>query len=321
MNRTPSQQTISLPATMAAIRVAEFGGTGAMRLEQVALPDLAEDEVLVQVHAAGVGPWDGWIRSGNSVLPQPLPLTLGSDIAGVIVAVGSKVTQWRAGAAVYGVTNKRFTGGYAQYAACNAGMIAAKPATLSFIEAASVPVIAVTAAQMLFDSAGLKAGDSVLIYGAAGNVGRYAVQLARTAGIRVIATGAQPEAAELHTLGAEQVIGRELTPVVKVDAVLDLVGGPLQTKLFDFLAAGGKLISAVSEPDQARARDAGVDARFMLVDVNTRALTDLATEFDEGKLHTWVGSLLTLPNAPLAHEMMEGRAARAPGKIVLDVGA
>lgn len=316
-----TQQDITLPATMAAIRVAHFGGTAAMQLEQLVLPDLAEDEVLVRVRAAGVGPWDGWIRSGNSVLPQPLPLTLGSDIAGVIVAVGSKVTQWRAGEAVYGVTNQGFTGGYAQYAACKAGMIAAKPATLSFIEAASVPVIAVTAAQMLFDCAGLEAGDTVLIYGAAGNVGRYAVQLARAAGIHVVATGAPADAAELRALGADQLIGRDLAPIVKVDAVLDLVGGPLQARLFDFLSAGGKLISAVSEPDQARARDAGVDARFMLVDVNTAALTDLAARFDAGQLHTWVGTVLTLPNAPLAHEMMEGRAARAPGKIVLDIAA
>jgi len=103
---------------MTAIRVHAFGDTEAMSLEQVALPEIQNDEVLVKVMAAGIGLWDGWIRSGNSVLPQPLPLTLGSDIAGLVVAVGSKATQWQIGEAVYGVTNKQFTGRYAEYAAC-----------------------------------------------------------------------------------------------------------------------------------------------------------------------------------------------------------
>jgi NADPH:quinone reductase-like Zn-dependent oxidoreductase len=306
---------------MAAVRVATFGGTEAMSLEQVVLPDCDADEVLVRVHAAGVGPWDGWIRSGNSVLPQPLPLTLGSDLAGVVVAVGSKVTQWRAGDAIYGVTNKRFTGAYAQYAACRASMISAKPGRLSFVEAASAPVIAVTAAQMLFDRAGLKSGDSVLIVGAGGNVGRYAVQLACAAGIRVIATGSDADSAALSSLGAERVIGRGLERPFAVQAVLDLVGGPGQARLFDFLAKGGKLVSAVSEPDQHLAAARGIDARFMLVDVTTAALAELAVQFDAGSLHTWVGCVLPLAQARLAHEMMAQRGAHPPGKIVLTVDA
>lgn len=313
--------TVTLPAKMAAVRVANFGGTEAMDLEQVVLPDLDADEVLVQVHAAGVGPWDGWIRSGKSVLPQPLPLTLGSDLAGVVVAVGSKVTQWRAGDTIYGVTNKRFTGAYAQYAACQASMISAKPNSLSFVEAASVPVIAVTAAQMLFDSAGLKSGDSVLIVGAGGNVGRYAVQLARAAGIRVIATGSAAESEALSALGAELVIGRELERTLAVQAVLDLVGGPGQARLFDFLAEGGKLVSAVSEPDQHLAAAKGIDARFMLVEVTTEALAELAVQFDAGSLRPWVGCVLPLAQSRLAHEMMEQRSAHRPGKIVLAVDA
>lgn len=316
MNMSTAANT---PTTMSAIRVHAFGDTEAMRLEQISLPEIQDDEVLVKVFAAGVGPWDGWIRSGNSVLPQPLPLTLGSDIAGVVVAVGSKATQWQVGDAVYGVTNKRFTGGYAEYAACSAGMIAHKPVSLSYVEAASVPVVAVTAAQMLFDAADLRSGDTVLIHGAAGNVGRYAVQLAHAAGIKVIASSSDADAADLVALGADQVIGRTLEPVAVVDAVVDLVGGPTQLQLFDFVKAGGKFISAVAEPDQAVAQARGVSARFMLVDVNTQALTRLARGFDEGKLASWVGSVLKLAEARLAHDMMEGHAARNPGKIVLEV--
>jgi NADPH:quinone reductase-like Zn-dependent oxidoreductase len=147
------------------------------------VPEPKEGEVLVKISAAGVGPWDAWIRSGRRVLPQPLPLTLGSDVAGEVVAIGKGAHGFAVGEPVYGVTNERFTNGYAQYAACRAEMLARKPATLSYVDAASVPVVAVTAWQMLFECAGLKSGQRVLIHGAAGSVGRYAVQFAYAAGL------------------------------------------------------------------------------------------------------------------------------------------
>ena len=174
--------------SMLAWRVHEFGPPDVMKFEQVVRPNPGPGEVLVKVEAAGVGPWDGWIRAGKSALPQPLPLTLGSDLSGEIVAVGPGVSDLRRGDQVYGVTNPRFIGAYAEYAVASAAMVSRKPTTLTHIEAASVPVIAVTAWQGLFDQAGLKAGQTVLIHGAAGNVGSYAVQLARRAGVRTIAT-------------------------------------------------------------------------------------------------------------------------------------
>src|SRR5262249_16061042 len=145
-------------------------------------------EVLVKVEAAGVGPWDGWIRAGKSALPQPLPLTLGSDLSGEIVAVGREVSHLSVGEQIYGVTNARFIGAYAEYAWASAAMVSRKPTSLTHIEAASVPVISVTAWQALFDQAQLTAGQSVLIHGAAGNVGTYAVPLACRACVRTIAT-------------------------------------------------------------------------------------------------------------------------------------
>src|SRR5919199_567617 len=162
-------------STMMAWRVHEFGPPSVMRFERVPRPDPGPGEVLVKVEAAGVGPWDGWIRAGKSALPQPLPLTLGSDLCGEIVAVGPGVSDLRVGDPVYGVTNPRFIGAYAEYALASAAMIARKPTSLTYIEAASVPVIAVTAWQGLFDQAQLTAGQTVLIHGAAGNVGAHAV--------------------------------------------------------------------------------------------------------------------------------------------------
>jgi NADPH:quinone reductase-like Zn-dependent oxidoreductase len=202
---------------MMAWRVHEFGPPNVMRFERVLLPNPGLSEVLVKVEAAGVGPWDGWIRAGKSALPQPLPLTLGSDLSGEIVAVGPGVSDLRVGDQVYGVTNPRFIGAYAEYALAFAAMVSRKPTSLTYIEAASVPVIAVTAWQALFDQAQLTAGQTVVIHGAAGNVGAYAVQLARRAGVRTIATAATDDIpAEIARL----VDGGQLS--TRVGAVLPL---------------------------------------------------------------------------------------------------
>ena len=173
---------------MKAVRVHAFGDLDAMVYEDVPRPSPGPGQVLIRVAATGVGPWDAWIREGKSVLPQPLPLVLGSDLSGVVEEVGPGVTGFGLGDAVFGVTNARFTGAYAEHAVADAGMIARKPATLGDLEAASMPVVASTAWQMLFDHAAVEAGSRVLVHGGAGNVGAYAVQFARLAGARVVAT-------------------------------------------------------------------------------------------------------------------------------------
>jgi NADPH:quinone reductase-like Zn-dependent oxidoreductase len=309
---------------MKAWRVHEFGPPEMMQFERVQVPSPGPGEVLVRVQAAGVGPWDGWIRGGRSALPQPLPLTLGSDLSGEIETVGPDVTGLRAGDQVYGVTNPRFIGAYAEYALASVAMIAHKPASLTHIEAASVPVIAVTAWQGLFEQALLTAGQTVLIHGGAGNVGAYAVQLARRAGIRTITTAATDEIAFARELGADTVVDfqteRFEDAARDVDAVLDLVGRETQNRSFEVLRHGGKLISAVSEPDQELAKKHGVDATFFLVKVTTRHLTELTDLIDRGNLRTRVGAVLPLAAAREAHYILEGRRPSPKGKIVLAVG-
>jgi NADPH:quinone reductase-like Zn-dependent oxidoreductase len=125
-------------------RVHECGPVSVMKFGELPRPAPGSGEVLVRVEAAGVGPWDAWIRAGKSALPQPLPLTLGSDLSGEIVGVGQGVSDLRAGDKVYGVTNPRFIGAYAEFAGSSAAMISMKPRSLSFIQAASVPITAVT---------------------------------------------------------------------------------------------------------------------------------------------------------------------------------
>ncbi|MCK1490044.1 NADP-dependent oxidoreductase [Bradyrhizobium sp. 180] len=316
------EQTLS---TMMAWRVHEFGSPEIMKFERIPRPWPGPGEVLVKIKAAGVGPWDGWIRAGKSALPQPLPLTLGSDLSGEIVAAGPAVAELRVGDQVYGVTNPRFVGAYAEYAVASAGMLSARPTSLTHVEASSVPVVAVTAWQALFDHAQLKAGQTVVIHGAAGNVGSYAVQLAHHAGLQTVATASTGDISVVRDLGANRVVDyrtqRFEEEVRDADAVIDLVGGETQTRSFQVLRRGGKLISAVSRPDQNLAKRHDVEASFFLVNVTNRYLREIARLVDGGKLRTKVGAVLPLADAREAHLMLEHVRPQPKGKIVLDVGA
>jgi NADPH:quinone reductase-like Zn-dependent oxidoreductase len=258
------------------------------------------------------------VRNNHSTPPGSAPGTVGSGIE----VVGSDVSDLRVGDHVYGVTNPRFIGAYAEYALASAAMIARKPASLTYVEAASVPVIAVTAWQGLFDQAQLQAGQTVVIHGAAGNVGAYAVQLAHRAGIRVIATAATDDVAFVRELGADRVVDfrteRFEDAAREVDAVLDLVGGETQTRSFPILRHAGRLISTVSQPDRDLARSHGVYSTFFLVNVTSQYLREIAERIDSGNLRTRVGAAIPLADAREAHLMLE--STRPPkGKIVLTV--
>ena len=321
---TSTASHASLPRTIKASRVHRFGPPEAIVLEDVERPEPGEGEVLIRVAAAGVGPWDAWIRAGKSVLPQPLPLTLGSDLSGTVAAVGPGVTGFAPGDDVFGVTNARFTDAYADYAVATAGMIARKPARIGHVDAASLPVVAVTAWQALFGQAQIGRGQTVLVLGGAGNVGAYAVQFAHRAGARVIATASAGDLAYLRSLGADEAVDRRerLEDRVKaVDAVIDLVGGEAQASSFAVLKRGGVLVSAVSQPDQEEAARRGVKAGFFLVHVNTADLERIAAMLDAGELVTQIGTVLPLVEARTAHEMLDGTRPHPRGKIVLRIGS
>jgi NADPH:quinone reductase-like Zn-dependent oxidoreductase len=307
---------------MQAIRVHRFGDIDSLVVEDVPRPTPGNGEVLLRVKAAGVGPWDAWIRSGRSVIHQPLPLTLGSDVAGVVENVGPGVSHFRAGDAVFGATNGQFTGGYAEYAVAVATKLAKMPKSIGFVEAASVPVVACTAWQMVFEHGAVDATKRVLVHGAAGNVGAYAVQLAKRTAREVIATTSSSEADYVRMLGANRVIDVQTEAFDEllndVDVVLDTVGGDTQDRSFAVLRGGGVLVSAVSAPDQQKAVQHGVRALFFLVDVSTRRLEEIAAFFEAGELRTRVGDVLPLIDARVAHEMLAGKPHKR-GKIVLTV--
>ena len=308
---------------MKAARVLRFGPPNVITHEDMPQPQPAAGQLLVRVKAAGVGHWDAIIREGKVRL-QPLPLILGSELAGTVAAIGAAVSGFNLGDEVYGATNEQFSGAYAEYALASARRIAPKPKTLSFIEAASAPIVTVTAWQMLSEYADVTAGQTLLIHGAAGNVGAYAVQLARQAGVHVVATAASEDLDYVRGLGAETVVDykkeRFEQSVTGVDVVLDTVGGDAQQRSLGVLKPGGILVSVVSPVPEAAQTRYSVRAAYFYVDVTTARLKTITELFDSAKLVTDVGTVLPLEDARLAHEMLGG-APHKRGKIVLSIAA
>lgn len=306
---------------MKAVRVLRYGPPSVIEIDDVPRPAPGRGQLLVRVEAAGVGYWDALFREGESKL-EPLPIILGSDISGTVEALGPEVSGFKPGDEVYGSTNPQFSGGQAEYAVPLATMIAPKPRRLNFIEAASVPVVAVTAWQMLFEYGAVVAGQTVLIHGAAGNVGAYAVQMARQAGLHVVATAGAKDLDYVRGLGAEKVIDykkeRFEELVSGVDVALDTIGGAIQQKSLGVLKPGGILVSIVSAVPEAAQKQYRVRVAFFYAEVSTARLNKITELIDAGKLSTEVGTVLPLERAREAHEMLAG-APHKRGKIVLRV--
>jgi NADPH:quinone reductase-like Zn-dependent oxidoreductase len=308
---------------MKAARVLQFGPPSVITNDDLPRPEPASGQLLVRVKAAGVGNWDALIREGKVVL-QPLPLILGSELSGIVEAIGAEVSGFKLGDEVYGATNEQFSGAYAEYALPLARMMALKPKTLNFIEAASAPIVTVTAWQMLFEYAHVAAGQTALIHGAAGNVGAYAVQMAKQSGLHVVATAGSADLDYVRSLGAEKVVDykkeRFEESVTGVDAVLDTVGGDTQQRSLRVLKPGGILVSVVSPVPETTQTHYGVRAAYFYVDVTTAHLNKITELFDSRKLVTDVGTVLALEEARIAHEMLGG-APHKRGKIVLNIAA
>jgi NADPH:quinone reductase-like Zn-dependent oxidoreductase len=307
---------------MKAARVLRFGPPEVIGIEDLPRPAPAAGQLLVRVKAAGVGNWDALTREGK--LHQPLPLILGFELSGIVEGTGAEVSRFKSGDEVYGATNEQLTGAYAEYALPSARMMAQKPRSLNFVEAASAPIVTVTAWQMLFEYAQVTAGQTVLIHGGAGNVGAYAVQLASQAGLHVVATARSTDLEYVRRLGAERVVDYQAErfeeSVTGVNAVLDTVGGDTQQRSLRVLKPGGILVSVVSPVPETAQKSYGIRAAYFYVDVTTARLNKIAELFDSGKLVTEVGTVLPLEEARRAHEMLGG-APHKRGKIVLSVAA
>jgi len=305
---------------MRAMRIHEFAGIDTMLLDEIPRPVPGAGEVLVAVKAAGVGPWDRLMREGR--ISQTLPLTLGSEVSGTVTALGAGVGALALGDAVYGATNDQFVGGYAEYALVEAGKIAPKPAALDCVTAAGLPVVAVTAWQMLFDYARIEPGQAILVRGAAGSVGACATQMAKEAGASVYGTARARDLERVRALGAEPVVegdrvGAQLASR-PLDAVIDTIGGDALESTTEALRPNGIIVSVVRTPDDAYIRSKGMRAAYFIVDVTRDRLDRISAMIERGTLNLPVGEVLDLADASTAHSMLDG-APHKPGKIVLKV--
>jgi NADPH:quinone reductase-like Zn-dependent oxidoreductase len=308
---------------MKVARILRFGPPNVITNDDLPRPEPAAGQLLVRVKAAGVGNWDSLIREGKIKL-QALPIILGSELSGIVKAIGAQVSGFKLGDEVYGATNEQFSGAYAEYALALARRMAQKPKTLNFIEAASAPVVTVTAWQMLFEYAQVTAGQTVLILGAAGNVGAYAVQLASQAALHVVASAGFADLDYVQSLGAEKAVDykkeRFEGSMTGFDVVIDTVGGDAQQRSLRLLKPGGILVSVVSPVPEITQKRYGIRAAYFYVDVTTARLNKITELFDSGKLATNVGAVLPLEEARIAHEMLGG-APHKRGKIVLSIAA
>ncbi len=275
---------------MRAVRIHEFGDPQVLVLDEVEPPRPAPTEVLVRVHAAGVNPVDWKTRAGGGMagLLGPPPLTLGWDVSGVVEELGFGVTRFEVGDEVFGMVRFPHEGGtYAEYLTAPSRHLVPKPAGLSHVEAAGIPLAALTAWQALVDTAGVRAGHTVLVHGAGGGVGHFAVQIAKARGARVVATASAAKHGFVSSLGADDVIDYEAiafdAAVKDLDVVVDTVGGDYVDRSIETLKTGGLLISipsGVSDTQLARAAEAGVRATGLLVEPDHASLA-----------HSWISSI------------------------------
>ena len=317
---------------MKAIRIHAFGGPEALKLEEVARPVPAADEILIKVYASGVNPVDCTVREGgNDVLRSflTLPMTPGWDAAGIVEEVGSEVTDFKPGDAVYGEPNFPGDGSYAEYCAAKASQFAHKPKTLSFNEAAGVPLAGLTAWTGLFAQGQVRPGQRVLIQGASGGVGGFAVQFAKAKGAYVIGTCSASNLDYVKQLGADEVVDYQnlnLADVVRdVDVVLEAApvrDNAERLKAVAVLKEGGILVSVnVDFPfDEAvLAALARKNATGELSANQPRQdwLTEMAQLIDAGQVTVLVSQVFGLAQVADAHRLSETRRVR--GKLVLEI--
>ena len=302
-----------------ALRLQAYGGADSLKIDTIPAPVPGPDQVLVQVKAAGVNGMDWKVREGylRERFNLTLPATIGIEMSGVVLKLGVNVQGLSVGDRVMAALGG--LGAYADHLVINAEKLVKTPATLSDIEAAAVPVAAMTAWQVLQVPEFSLRGKRVLIHGAAGGVGSYAVQFAKTAGATVYATVSTRSVAHVQSLGADQVIDYQQQSfeliVSDIDFVLDLAGGTVVDKSWAVLSPNGILVSITTTDVIARTPQ-GRRGVWFSVKPDTAGLAAIAQQIADGALRASIGEVVAFEDLPLAIE--RNRTGHAPGKTVAD---
>lgn len=332
---------------MKAFVVDRYGRKNGLRAGDMPVPEPREDDVLIQIHAAGVNPLDSKIRDGDFklILPYRLPLILGNDVAGVVVRVGSRVRRFKPGDEVYARPHKDRIGTFAEFIAVKEDGVALKPTALNMEEAASIPLVGLTAWQALIEKGQLGKGQKVLIHAGSGGVGTFAIQLAKHVGATVATTTSARNIELVKRLGADIVIDYKkddfAATLKDYDVVLDTQGGNALEKSLRVLKPGGKLIGIAGPPDPDFAKEMGaswflktairflsyrirkaakrhdVSYSFVFMRANGDQLSQIATLIDAGAIKPVIDRVLPFESTREALAYVE--TGRAKGKVVIKI--
>jgi len=313
----------SATPTMKAVVIHEYGDPEVLKYEDVPRPEPKDDQLLIRVIAAGVNPVDAMIRSGmfDREGTRAFPIILGGDVAGVVEKVGSKITKFKAGDPVFAYVSLDNSGGYAQYALVTEREAAPKPKSLTYVEAAAVPIAGMTAWQALVDTAKLSAGQTVLIHGGSVGVGSFAIQIAKARGAKVIATASTANQEFLKQLGADVAIDytkQKFEDVAKdVDVVLDSIGRDTLARSYGVVKKGGIIVSLVARPKQDELQKHGIRGTALNVESTSEQLAEIGERIDARKIKVIVSQTFPLSEAMKAQEQVATGHTR--GKIVLKI--
>lgn len=310
---------------MKAAQITEYGDASVVQVNDIPVPVPAAGQVLVEVHASSLNPFDTTLRAGymKDSLPLQFPVTLGGDIAGIVTGLGDGVDGVAIGDAVYGqaIVVAGNSGAFAEFAATKAGQVAAMPAALSFEEAAALPLVGSSAVQALKHHIKLQPGQKIFIHGGAGGIGSLAIQIAKHIGAYVATTATGDNIEFVKNLGADEVIDYKVQDFSQIlegyHAVYDTVGHDDFVKSLDILQPGGIAVSMIAQPDEAKAAKLGVTAMMQFTQVTTQVLDELRELVDAGVVHPQINQTFPLERIQEAFVARENSNGR--GKIVLQV--
>lgn len=312
---------------MKAAQIAEYGDASVVKIVDIEKPQAKTGQVVVEVCAASLNPFDTIVRAGymKDVMPLNLPVTLGGDIAGKIVEVGEGVEDFTVGDEVFGQANivAGNSGAFAEFAATSAGQVGRAPANVSMDEAASLPLIGVSAIQALTEHISLRSGQKIFIHGGGGGIGSVAIQIAKHIGAYVATTATGDDVQRVKDLGADEVIDykqQDFSTIIKeFDVAYDTVGGEDFVKIFGVLARGGIAVTMVAGKDNDKAAKHGVTAINQMTQVTTAKLNALCELVEQGVVKPRVGKVFSLDEVQIAFAARE--SGSVPGKVVLHIQA
>jgi len=306
---------------MKAVLIYKYGGPEELKYEDAPMPVINPDDVLVKVIATSINPIDWKVRKGQHGNDRTFPIILGWDVSGVIEKVGDEVKNYKVGDEVYARPDPSRNGTYAEYVAVRAKEIYFKPKSIDHIKSAAVPLAGLTAWQGIFEHGKLEAGQKILIHGASGGVGTFAIQFAKWMGAYIIGTASEKNSAFLKELGADEVIDYQKEhfeeKLKDIDVVFDTIGGETQIKSLAVLKPGGILVSTVGIKDQEALKAKNIqDVQYMAQSIPAD-LKQIAVLIDAGKIKPIISDIMPLTDIIKAHQLSE--AGHTRGKIVITV--